>query len=96
MRAMADGYALAADMWSAGVCAFAMLAAEFPFCAATESELLARLGAGPELRLDAPAWARVTPAGRDLVARLLRPIASLRPTAAEALRHAWCAPRACG
>ena len=93
MRSSLFGYGLSADLWSAGVCAYAMLAAEFPFSAATDGELLLGLSQGPELVLDAPPWARVSPQCRDLVARLLRPTAQLRPTAAAALRHDWCALR---
>jgi hypothetical protein len=93
LRASLAGYGLEADVWSAGVCAFVLLCGEHPFTADSEAELLHRLAAGPTLSLDARAWASVSPAGRDFVARLLRAAPGERPSAAAALRHAWFAPQ---
>jgi serine/threonine protein kinase len=95
-RSGLQGYGLAADLWSAGVCAFVMMCGQYPFQAADETQLMALLHRGPAVCMDHAAWARVSPAGRDLVARLLRVDAEARPTAAEALEHAWCGDDRCG
>lgn len=89
MRARLVGYGLPSDIWSAGVCAFVMLSQAYPFMASTDEELMQLLSRGPELRMDGKAWATVSPQARDLVARMLSPAPEDRPTAAQALRHAW-------
>jgi len=89
VRARLVGYGLPSDIWSAGVCAFVMLSQAYPFMASTDEELMQLLSRGPELRMDGKAWATVSPQARDLVARMLSPAPEDRPTAAQALRHAW-------
>jgi serine/threonine protein kinase len=92
LRAPLCGYGLEVDLWSAGICAFVMIAGQFPFAAPDEAALAALLAAAPAVRMDARVWAAVSPQGRDLVARLLEPQPDERPTADAALRHAWFAP----
>jgi len=72
----------ALDLWSAGVILYTCLLGELPPSSV-------RSGALPVLEAEAWHQVQVSAAAKDLVARLMRPEARERLTAAEAVRHPW-------
>ncbi|PNW76914.1 hypothetical protein CHLRE_11g481104v5 [Chlamydomonas reinhardtii] len=92
------GYDHAADVWSAGVVAFALLSGRMPFGAGRgggggggggEEAVLRRVREGT-IDLSGPAWARVSPAARRVVAAMLTRDPAQRPSARQLLRqHDW-------
>jgi len=78
----------AADMWSIGAIAHALLVGQAPAESSQGSSSgwsLARVRGGAE----DDGWNDRTPLAHDFVRRLLRPAAAERPTAAKALNHPW-------
>lgn len=93
----------ASDMWSAGVLLFLMLSGQFPFrCqpamkafksardyARMQRRLLRTAVLAGDVHFDEAVWADVSPAGRALVASLLRTDVKVRPTAKDCLADPW-------
>lgn len=74
----------AADVWSAGVLAFAALSGQLPFEDPNSMKLFSKITKG---EFEFPAG--VPEQAQDLVKSLLDVDASKRPTAVDALKHAW-------
>jgi calcium-dependent protein kinase len=69
------------DMWSMGVVLHVIFMGHFPSARLAEQT--------PEEYLSAPCWSRVSNAGRDLLAQLLRYEPARRPTVTLAMKHTW-------
>jgi len=90
-----QSYGTSADVWSAGVLAYQLISGELPF---TDEEGDERVrGVWRSIMYDNPdfsssetgAWEAVSPECVDFVKTLLTKDPLSRPTAAEALSHAW-------
>jgi len=85
-------YGLEADLWGLGVILYRMLAGVYPFRPNLDtvkpSAMMMSVLHDP-LRLDAPAWERVSPEAKDLVGAMLARCVRKRVTAGEALAHPW-------
>jgi len=77
-----------ADIWSCGIVLHASLIGQFP------SPLLQTMSS--EEYVKSRVLSHVSPAGRDLLAQLLRQDSRARPTAAMCLRHHWFSAWGCG
>ena len=83
-----DGYGLAVDMWSMGVILYILLTGIPPFTGDSDEESFALTLRG---HYDKENISEISPAGRDLVVRLLTYNPSKRITAAAALESEWLA-----
>lgn len=93
---LARRYGYEADVWSAGVVAYLMLAGRLPFDGACDREIItAVLDSAPAF--DGPAWAGVSADARDCVASMLVKDPARRATIDQLLAHPWLAgrPRSC-
>jgi len=77
------------DIWSLGCLAHELLSGHPPFTAGSVRELfrIVRESKGPSL--DEEIWASVSALGKDLVRQMLQKQPEDRPSAKEALGHAW-------
>ena len=81
-------YGAKVDIWSAGVICYALLSGYFPFFSENSLEELSALITGGVYTMDVfPS--HVTTQARSFVQYLLQVDPAKRPTAAEALEHAW-------
>lgn len=80
------GYTKAVDLWSLGVLTFVLLSGSFPFHGENgHSTALAFSCSGSD-------WKDVSAAAVDFVCTLLTVDPARRPTAAQAVQHAWMCP----
>mmetsp|Transcript_69395 Transcript_69395/g.159408 ORF Transcript_69395/g.159408 Transcript_69395/m.159408 type:complete len:242 (+) Transcript_69395:452-1177(+) len=80
-----------ADMWSAGVILFYMLAGQRPFAAKNLKELFAKLQQFESLedKFAQPAFAGISRDAKDILSNLIHRSPQARLTASKALKHAW-------
>jgi len=82
------GYSAKCDVWSLGVVAFMLLSGYPPFHG-TDAQTRAKIkGAKPNFS-HTSRWKGVSAEAQDFVRQMLEKDPDVRPTAAEALRHAW-------
>merc|ERR1719324_1780741 len=81
-------YDRSVDLWSLGVFTFVVLAGRMPFIGKDEREA-AKAASRGEFEFDSCHWEGTSRSARDFVSCLLKVDASERPSADEALRHAW-------
>jgi serine/threonine protein kinase len=85
-------YGPAADIWSAGVVVFLMLAGRLPFDGATDRQIIkAVLDSEPDF--EHPAWDGISAAAKDCVARMLVKDPQQRASVQQLLAHPWLAGR---
>lgn len=84
-------YGKSVDLWALGVVTFQLLNAyqRLPFDMSSESCLAKAIVTGECSFEPAAYWEEIPTAAKDFVRTLLRPTASSRPSASEALRHPW-------
>lgn len=88
-------YGLPADMWSVGILFYELFAARFPFwdtldeCKTRTLDEVMKAVIVDEIDYGFGAWKGMSPAGLDLVKRMLTRDPDQRITAAEALQHQW-------
>ena len=84
-------YTHAADLWSIGVLAYALLSAQAPFVGRDDQEIYDKIthcdSTGVEF--PSPDWDHVTAEAKDFIRSLLVKDAATRPTACELLEHPW-------
>lgn len=81
-------YGAAADVWSAGILMYVLLAGKYPFRGASQHETFSLIRHAA-LDMNTAPWPHVSEAAKDLLARLLDRSATTRITAAAALEHPW-------
>jgi len=85
-------YSHEADIWSAGVVIFLMLAGRLPFDGATDRQIIkAVLDSEPDF--DHPAWDHISPAAKDCVSHMLVKDPKRRASVQQLLAHPWLAGR---
>ena len=84
---IAGSYDEKCDLWSVGVMLFAMLSGTVPFDGPSEDEVFAAVS-HQTLNIYDSSLAHVSPATKDLLAKLLSKDPKTRPSAQEALSHA--------
>ena len=90
-RASAEGYTLAADMWSMGVILYILLTGFPPFSAENDEDSFDLTKKG---NYDREPMESLTPSAQNLITRMLVLDPSQRMTASEVLRHPWIAGEA--
>ena len=78
------------DIWSCGVMLFTMLSGKEPFTGEGIGDLFRSIKIG-HIDISGPVWAEVSEEAKDFVRLLLTTNPAKRPTAEEALAHAWIA-----
>lgn len=81
-------YTLKCDVWSVGVIAYILLCGYPPFYGDNDWQIFRRVSAG-KFSFPSPEWDHISREARDFVKRLLAMDPQQRPSAAEALTHAW-------
>ncbi|KAJ8599800.1 hypothetical protein CTAYLR_003986 [Chrysophaeum taylorii] len=82
------GYTLKCDIWSIGVVAYILFCGYPPFYGDTDCELYRRISAG-KFPFPSPEWDDVSIEAKELVRLLLHKDEAKRPTAREAMDHAF-------
>lgn len=77
-----------ADIWAMGVLLFTILSGQFPYRGATDEELYDKI-CRADYHLPKEVKESLSPAAKDLLAKLFSLKASDRPTAKEILEHQW-------
>ena len=77
-----------ADIWAMGVLLFTILSGQFPYRGATDEELYDKI-CRADYHLPKEVKESLSPAAKDLLAKLFSLKASDRPTANEILEHQW-------
>lgn len=80
-------YSEKCDMWSCGVVMFMLLSHYPPFEGNSNQEILDKI-ISSQLNFNEAVWDSVSPQAKDLISKLLCPVAS-RFSASEALSHPW-------
>jgi len=88
-------YGPEADVWSAGVVAYALVSGQLPFYGPTDRAVVQAVLRG-DVDLWGGVWGSVSEECRDFVAVMLNRNPELRPSAEEMLRHPWLARHAQG
>jgi serine/threonine protein kinase len=92
-KSVQKGLLQATDVWSAGVIFFRLMAKDFPFADQQEMDVVSKLGPDAAALVDravsSPKLAGYSDEARDLLRALLTLEAGLRPTAKQALEHAY-------
>lgn len=83
-------YSASVDSWSIGATVYTLLAAEPPFFAQTNSEIL-HLAVHADLAFEKKPWQSVSSEARDFISNMMRKTPSDRMDAAAALQHPWLA-----
>ena len=81
-------YTTQADMWSAGVVAFELIAGKKPFAAASQLGVIGKIANG-EINLNDKKWKDKSPSSKTFVKALIKRDPQQRLNAAAALRHKW-------
>jgi len=84
---MRKPYTTPVDIFATGVVLYIMLSGKFPFYGRTELQYRRRLIAGPEF--NGEPWHSVSESAKELIRWMLKADPALRPTADQALEHAW-------
>jgi len=85
---LADPYTPAVDLWALGVELYMLLIGEFPFDDPDEEALEDQIIEG-KVDMTGPQWEHISIEAKDLLKGLLSVDPKHRPTATEALEHAW-------
>lgn len=85
-------YTEKADIWSCGVLLYTLLSGKLPFIAIKKRDFCEVIA---EARLDftAPAWKNISPDAVALIAQMLNPTSSERPSPQQCLSHTWLSTR---
>jgi calcium-dependent protein kinase len=90
-----DGYDTKADMWSAGVVTYQLLAGTPPFWGeGGNPKATAKLVVEGSYSMDGPEWQSISADAKNFVAKLLRRLPETRMSAKNALKHPWLRPLA--
>lgn len=81
------------DIWSCGVVLYLLLSGTAPFVGKNRRELFSRIKQG-QYHFKAKPWKKVSGHAISLVKSMLTVSSSLRPSAAELLKHPWVRTRA--
>ena len=76
------------DIWSLGVITYILLSGTAPFYGRDNVEIMRMIRAGI-FRFEGQAWSGISENCKDFIRSLLRVNGEERPSAAEALKHAW-------
>ena len=87
-------YDVRCDMWSAGVCLFAMLSGYLPFDSDSLPQLIAKVSSG-DVDFSDTCWSLISPQAKDLVMRLLAVDPDHRLGAEEVMQHPWMLGKGC-
>jgi calcium-dependent protein kinase len=83
-------YTNKADIWSVGTVAYTLLSNTRPFDGSTDREIINNiLDYGKYKPMQGPVWNEVSDLAKDFCAKLMTYNPDKRPTAKEALAHAW-------
>lgn len=81
-------YSKECDVWSSGVIAYICMSGIPPFNGATDTEIMNNIKKGT-FSFSNPVWKSVSAEAKDFISSLLTFDTAKRPTAAQALSHAW-------
>ena len=81
-------YSLPCDMWSIGVITYILLCGYPPFYGDNDRDIFKRIQAG-SFSFPHPEWTNVSEEAKAFITSLLQQDPEKRPTAADALHHAW-------
>ncbi|GAB1606191.1 calcium/calmodulin-dependent protein kinase type IV [Argonauta hians] len=81
-------YSFPADVWSAGVILFILLAGYEPFFASNDHKIYKRI-IRIDWKFESPWWDDVSSNSKDLISKILIRDPAKRPTSTEALQHPW-------
>lgn len=76
------------DIWSIGVIVYMILSGAPPFMGATDAEILHKIKLG-HYAFTGPKWTDISQDAKDFISSLLSQDPQKRPTAADAMKHAW-------
>ena len=83
-------YTHAADCWSIGVLAYALLTTKAPFTGRDDQELFDKIqSCGEELKFPSPDFDDISEVAKNFIRELLIKDEASRPTASELLKHPW-------
>ncbi|KZT06205.1 Pkinase-domain-containing protein [Laetiporus sulphureus 93-53] len=82
------GHGKAVDIWSTGIITYVLLCGYSPFRSDDTTELVRETTAA-HVEFHERYWSNVSQEAKDFVKYLLNPDPTKRPTAAQALKHAW-------
>lgn len=81
-------YTKKCDIWSLGVITYILLSGMAPFYGRDNAEIMRMIRAGI-FKFEGQAWSDISANCKDFIKSLLTVNVEERPTAAEALKHAW-------